>query len=1813
MNLITFTYKQIIFYLIYLFYWIIHLFTFYHCFQYFNDLPEIKIYENLTIGQVIIKDIRSLLGVSKSNYIQLSPSSLTQFFRLDNITGNIYSISSIDLETSNLCNMEKSCCHNYQYEQLSNDLMNNQYSINQLNDNDDDTEELSNDLNHIIDNHVLKQKYQCKLTTFILASTDHDMRISPISKLHINIIDLNDNPPQFNIVSDDSMNSQSNLIYLSFLEGSLGVHTKHDLPRAFDADVSPINRVKNYLIEWDEIIHNSHQSSSLSTMTYTNDQIWSKLGPFRLIYTKSIENLVIQLDEELDREKQSIYKLRLIAQDGGDLRGSIQLIIEVDDVNEFPPIFVDSNDVNKLKDPHLYSLYTNQEIYKKQYRIKESLDIGSRIGQLKAIDYDLLMSNETINQITYHFSSNQLNWDVTHIFHLDSQSGILTLKQSLDYEKVKNYRLTIIAKDGPIKEKEIDTSKSLYRPITSTMKKSSQIIYSSTALIDIIVLDVNDNSPIILFENDHILENKYKNITNLNHALVTMNKPYEIWIKENIPKYTPIVFFNVIDYDTGQNSRISCQLLNFTELFHIHQLADLYRIETKSLLDREFMDQYTVIIKCNDMGEPMLYNTKALIIHLIDVNDTPPSFPLNIYHYHVLENSYPGTPVQPINNRYPIMNLAIDPDLNSTLIYHLESIDILNNQSNHHHNNKDNDFIQSSSSSSLLDYQLFSINPINGQIFTKGELDREKKSSLKLSLCVHDQLHLTCTKILIDLDDINDNPPQFEHNHYIIHLDENKLYTKPIIIFIVSDLDSNNKGFKFNMLFDSLNKPPQIVSKKQQNNNSLKQSNDIEHLNVSQLDQSTNDHKNLIQKYFLLKENELYLQNVLDREECANYHFYIQVQDIHYELYNNNHTQYSLISQTEIFIHINDINDNKPIFLFPNITTIAGNRLIVSCHEMFGNSIGHIKGYDPDLGINGTILYNLMITTSHIKQSLFYLDNNSGELFVNTNQLIDYCGKIITLLIIIDDQGPKINKHSTIERLLIQLDDIPMKMKLSIEYNQQFKQKWGINSNGITNLNVLTNTNNNMNSTFTIKTMLSITLGSSTIFLIGLLMTSIILMIYNKSKHRKSFFTLKKLHFKDNTIYSQHSNNGNNNNNTTNEDLICIDCKQGGFNKMLFPTATTNNNDNNNDNQHSNEYITETTEHYPTCMLKPKLISEDVFSTAVAADDNDDDDNNVHQHYHLHHGHTEQGNVQIHSHLYNPYTTHTSIGLHHCAHDSNSVNIPRLKDNSNNNNNDNKHYTFYSGAHLPSFLATHCLGQSSSLLSTPSLSPLQQKRKQLQTSSSSSSPIGIECRQNCIGDQSKYNSNLIVDHRNNCMITPGCFISNCAETELPTLKTFIQRQQQQQRNDRIAPIPVKLNIQSHCDNNQGRLNESQQIFEDNDKYNITQDYQRINKCGYEKPPLGRPSSRSLLNISNNNNNNNNTSQIAHRTQNLHEKSSPIKRIPKNVSFIPSMPCFDNYPLKKTLDSNNNEHLMNSSILRSSSGNYEICDRQHLYQFKSHPNILAYTTGVTIDDLHLNDTKHNSPTSQPINPQLSIYNKRNFLYKQNQLPPHPPHPSPPLPPFSHRFLTPPCTRKLAIQSNCNINSLLGNNRNDDYTMFSKEKQCHCTLPTMNKLPNSSKCTDLGLLFHTGNQTTTGNNNDDSTIDHVNQERRTIHNHDHYLKETSNVSCCDYMSNYESEICTQCQLINLRNSPTPPIHEIIPHSSNDCSMITTCNTDPIHTTHSIISSSDLLYCTNNHCPLFNDMNEKNDQHNEYMHHLDYSTNSLTTIQDMFNSCV
>ncbi|KAK4470178.1 hypothetical protein MN116_005758 [Schistosoma mekongi] len=1817
MNYTYFMYKLLLIYsIIYSPYWIIYIISFCTCFTYFITLPEIQVYENITIGTIILPDIRNLLGITKSSYIKLGPGSLTQYFRLDNHTGSLLSIASIDLETSSLCNTEKSCCPNHQYESISNELTNQYYA-----NNPNYYSEYSNNLNHAIESKLLQEMHQCKLMAFILASINGEAQISPIAKLYVNILDLNDNPPEFTMYSDYTTNRLSKPIQLSFLEGPIGVNTKHDLPRAFDADFSPINRVKTYWIEWDntnQLVNNNLQKSSistfsklssLSTMTYSNDQIWSKLGPFRLIYKKSIGNLIIQLDQELDREEQSIYRLRLIAQDGGDLRGSIQLIIEVDDVNEFPPVFIDTNDNEKIEDSRLFATHSTQEVYKKQYRIKESLDIGSRIGKLTAIDHDLSMSNETNNQITYHFGSNQMNWDVTRIFHLDSHSGILTLKHPLDYESVKSYRLTVIAQDGLIKQ-ETDASRSL----PSVGKKVSQIIHSSTALIDIIVVDVNDNSPVILFENDYITSeqsqlldisdyftdkasNKKKTVKLSDITMNIINKPYEVWIKENVPKGTPIVFFNVIDRDTGLNSRISCQLLNSTEIFSIHELSDLYRIETNSLLDREHIDQYMIRIQCNDMGEPILYTSKSLIIHLIDINDSPPKFPFNIYHFHVLENSPPGTPIQSINT----IITATDPDLNNTLTYRLESCVIKSIQNQSINNNL---LIQS------LDYQLFSIDSITGEIFTQGELDREKKSSLEFCLCADDGLHSTCSSVIVNLDDVNDNLPYFEHDTYVIHLEENKYYYKPIILFTVTDLDSNNKGFKFNILTDS-KKPLDNFKNSLKQNNIVKQQSETLNSNHFQYNKTMNKivanddddaDDELIRKYFTIRENGLYLQNVLDREERTNYHFYVQVHDLQYNNITNIHNNKTVLneyltSQTEIFIHVTDINDNIPIFIFPNVTTSSGNRLIISCHEMLGSSIGQIQGYDPDQGINGTLIYNLIMLSSNIKQ-LFHLDNNSGELFVNTNELNEYCGKSITLIISIDDQGPEISKigrYIQMERLIIQLDDKPSKMTTMISSNkegiQQLKQKWQMNSNELTNLNMLNSnsvssiTSSIGTSTFSTKTILSITLGGSTIFLISLLITSAILIMYNKLKYRKSLITLKNLHLTNDTTHishhhNQHNNTTNNEQQRINDELICIECKQDELSKISLST-----------NKQSDEYMIKPIENYPTSTSRSKSIHED------------NNDNNQDNH------HIEQGNVQVHSHLCNPNTPYTPIDLHHCGHDVNTGNITQLNDY---NNTNNKHYSLYPTTHLPSFMltTTHNLGQSSSLLSTVSLSPQQQKRQLYP-----SSPNSLQQRQSCIGDQINYHPNVTINNKNNSTMTTGCFVQDY-ERKLPSLLSLSQ---QQHRNHQVPTIPLKLNIQSICDNvqnqldnDQGKLNGSQHLFENNNKYNITQNYQQVNKCGYEKPPVGRSSSKCLLN-NNNNNSNNTSSKNAHKSQDLHNKSNSLRRLSKNVSFIPSMPCFDNYPLKKTL--NTTDYFMHNSILKSPPKNYELFNRQHLYQFKSNPNIFNCTNNNLIDDLHLT------------NSQLGIMNKPNYFHKQNLHLPPPvpmiPFPSTP-PPLPHRFLTPPCTRRLT-QSNYHIKSIPMNIKKEDCITYSKDKPCNCIMSNINSklVTTSSEFMNFGLVHLTNEQTAINKLNCNSI--------NNINNNDNNLHYNVNETCCDYISNYESEICSQCQLINFRNSPTPPILDSKQYSlkaSND--FITTSTINTIHSIASVINN-DSVYCinnnnNNNNSSLLNFSNEEDHypspsppppphhhhHHNEYMHQLDYSTNSLT-IHDVLNSCV
>ncbi|XP_053680241.1 cadherin-99C [Anopheles nili] len=126
---------------------------------------------------------------------------------------------------------------------------------------------------------------------------------------------------------------------------------------------------------------------------------------------------VISVIRKLDREDLTRYQLIIRAEDNGGLASSATVNIKVTDINDKNPEF----DERKL--PYVFA-------------VDEGKD-NAVIGVVHATDADEGMNAE----ITYTIPS-----DIP--FRIDSRSGEVRTKTALDYEKQKEYRFVVTAKDG---------------------------------------------------------------------------------------------------------------------------------------------------------------------------------------------------------------------------------------------------------------------------------------------------------------------------------------------------------------------------------------------------------------------------------------------------------------------------------------------------------------------------------------------------------------------------------------------------------------------------------------------------------------------------------------------------------------------------------------------------------------------------------------------------------------------------------------------------------------------------------------------------------------------------------------------------------------------------------------------------------------------------------------------------------------------------------------------------------------------------------------------------------------------------------------------------------------------------------------------------------------------------------------------------------------------------------------------------------------------------------------------------------------------
>ncbi|XP_010767620.1 protocadherin-16-like, partial [Notothenia coriiceps] len=259
---------------------------------------------------------------------------------------------------------------------------------------------------------------------------------------------------------------------------------------------------------------------------------------------------VITTTKSLDRELQEYYTVTVFAKDEGlpPNHAKATVKIRVLDENDNAPFF-----------GHLYY----------SIKVPENLE-ALPLFTLKATDQDAGDSGE----ITYKIKAGDSLGD----FRLDRQSGVLSTSRPLDRENRAGYTLTVTAQD------------------------EGHPSLSSTATVEVTVMDINDHSPQF------------------------QSSSYTADVSEDVHIGSLVLEVKAIDLDQGPNSQVLYYLSRGSNsMFIIDQNTG--RIITAAPLDRERTASYSFEVVATDSSPANPRNsTVQVTVYIQDVNDNAPFF-----------------------------------------------------------------------------------------------------------------------------------------------------------------------------------------------------------------------------------------------------------------------------------------------------------------------------------------------------------------------------------------------------------------------------------------------------------------------------------------------------------------------------------------------------------------------------------------------------------------------------------------------------------------------------------------------------------------------------------------------------------------------------------------------------------------------------------------------------------------------------------------------------------------------------------------------------------------------------------------------------------------------------------------------------------------------------------------------------------------------------------------------------------------------------------------------------------------------------------
>jgi hypothetical protein len=188
------------------------------------------------------------------------------------------------------------------------------------------------------------------------------------------------------------------------------------------------------------------------------------------------------------------------------------------------------------------------------------------------------------------------------------------------------------------------------------------------------------------------------------------------------------------------------------------------RVTIVSSLDRETQQNYTLIIRAQDDGQPAKSSTATFTVTVTDINDNKPTFGRDSYSFNIAENNAVNVVVGKLGH-------ATDEDAgnNAKIVYSIVSGNV----------------------NTAFEFQA------NGDLIAKKNLDRELIASYSLMIEAKDQGNpslSTTVPVKVVVGDQNDNAPKFTENAYSCSIDENSASKSRVCFVRTVDADIGKNG-----------------------------------------------------------------------------------------------------------------------------------------------------------------------------------------------------------------------------------------------------------------------------------------------------------------------------------------------------------------------------------------------------------------------------------------------------------------------------------------------------------------------------------------------------------------------------------------------------------------------------------------------------------------------------------------------------------------------------------------------------------------------------------------------------------------------------------------------------------------------------------------------------------------------------------------------------------------------------------------------------------------------------------------------------------